>query len=149
MQQRIYCGADVSPEDLGAHLVAQYAQTRRMRAQIMGAGTSLAVQIGRDGRAPAMTVGIVQSPDDARDIIVTMGEQQWISNDSALSAAAGSLVGALYSPFALFGLIWPVKHILRGDHSPQDAWSSIDAYMIQHGAVLATDQTLTHPHMEE
>jgi hypothetical protein len=95
-----------------------------------------------------MTLGIVRSPEVASDLIVTMGEQQWISNDSALSAAAGSLVGALYTPFALFGLIWPAKHILRGDHSVQDAWALIETYMIQHGAVLAADQSLTHPHME-
>ncbi len=76
MQQRIYRGAEIAPEDLATYLVAQYAETRRMRAQTMGSGNSLAVQIGREGRAPAMTLGIVRSPDDPRDVIVTMGEQQ-------------------------------------------------------------------------
>jgi hypothetical protein len=51
------------------------------------------VKVGREGRAPALTIGLVRPPDTPDDLVVTMGEQQWISRDSALYAAAGSLVG--------------------------------------------------------
>lgn len=147
MQQRIYRSSDVTPQDLANHLVDQYANSRRMRGQVIGSGDSLAVQVGREGRTPAMTLGIVRSPDEPDNLIVTMGEQQWIGKEGALYSAAGSLVGGLYSPFSLFGLIWPAKHILSGDHSVQDAWNLIESYMIQRGATLVQDQTLAHPHL--
>jgi hypothetical protein len=67
MQQRVYRDADIPPQDLAASLVAQYAQTRRMRAKTLGSGESEAVQIGREGRAPAMNLGIVRSPEAEKE----------------------------------------------------------------------------------
>lgn len=58
MQQRTYQGGTAAPAGLADYLVQQFGETRRQRAQILGRGDSLIVQIGREGRTPALTLGI-------------------------------------------------------------------------------------------
>jgi len=149
MQQRIYHGGTATPHGLANYLVEQFAQTRRLRAQILGEGGSLVVQIGREERAPAVTLGITQPPEDDGDLVVTMGEQQWFAPGSAAYSVAGSLAGALFTPWALFGLIWPLKHTLDAHNLPQEVWNIVDIYLIGQGATLAQDQRLSHPHLTD
>ncbi len=147
MQQRTYRGGTATPEGLANYLVQQCDTTRRMRAQVLGEGGSLLVQIGREGRAPAVTLGITRPPEDAQTIVVTMGEQEWMSPGSSIYSVAGTLVGALYTPWALFGLLWPLKHTLDMHNQPDHIWNLVDTYLIGQGATLAGDERLTHPHL--
>ena len=148
MQQRTYQGGTATPAGLAGYLVQQFEQTRRQRAQILGEGDSLIVQIGRDGRSPALTLGIARRPETPQELIVTMGEQEWLHSSSVLYGAAGSLAGALFTPWALFGLIWPLKHTLDAQNLPGEVWNMIDVYLGSQGATLAQETHPTHPHLD-
>ena len=147
MQQRVYRGGSATPAELAAYLVNQFQETRRLNAQIIGQGDSLIVQIRREERAPSLTVGIGRRPEDANELVVTVGEQQWFQSGTPLYAAAGSLTAALFSPWALFGLIWPLKHTLNEHNLPGQVWSMVDVYLGSQGATLAEETRPEHPHL--
>ncbi len=147
MQQRTYQGGTATPAGLAVFLTQQFAATRRLRAQTLGEGDSVVVQIGREERAPAITLGIMQPPERAVDIVVTMGEQEWLAPSSSLYGVAGSLVGVLFTPWALFGLLWPLKHTLDAHNLPQEIWGMVETYLIGQGATLGHEEHLTHPHI--
>lgn len=147
MQQRIYQGGTASPAGLAAYLVQQFDATRRQRAQVIGEGDSLIVQIGREDRAPALTLGIARRTEDPHDLVVTMGEQEWFHPGSSLYGVAGSLAGALFTPWALFGLIWPLKHTLDARNLPAEVWNMIDVYLGSQGTLFAQESSPAHPHL--
>ena len=138
MEQRLYHG-NVTPKGLADYLEQHYEAQRRMQVQQLGQGDHLLVQIG-EGRSPdrvrgAITVGIGPAPD-SDGIAVTMGQQQWLGKDFG-GNVAGSLVGALFTPWALFGLIWPLSQIASSMGLPQDIWNMIELYCTSAGATLA------------
>jgi hypothetical protein len=149
MEQRIYHGGNATAEGLANFLVQQYEHDDHDAAQKLGEGKAFIVQIGR--RDPehahdrALTIGISPSSEDAHDITVTMGSQQWLSNTSGY-AVIGTMIGALFTPWALFGLLWPLTEALTGRTPASTLWNQIDAYMIGQGATLAQTQQLQHPH---
>ena len=145
MQQRVYRGGTGTPAGVADFLVQQFAQTRRQRAQVFGEGGAVLVQIGREGRAPALTVGIAHPPQDMQDIVVTMGEREWATSSASLYGTAGTLVGALFTPWALFGLLGPLKHTLDANNVPQEVWGMIETYLIGQGAMLVSNQQLQPP----
>jgi len=147
MQQRLYQGGTATPADLAAYLVQQFEETRRLRAQTLGQGDSCIVQIGREGRTPALTLGIARRPETPGDLVVTMGEQQWFHSSSALYPVAGSLAASLFSPWALFGLIWPLKHAVDAQNLPGEVWNLIDVYLASKGAMMVQETRPTHPHL--
>ena len=148
MQQRIYQGGAATPAAVADYLVQQFAETRRLRAQTLGQGDSLIVQIGREGRSHVLTLGIARRPETPQELVVTMGEQEWLHSGSALYGVAGSLAGALFTPWALFGLIWPLKHMLDAQNLPAEVWNMLDVYLGAQGATLAQESRPTHPHLD-
>lgn len=149
MQQRLYQGGTATPADLAAYLVQQFEETRRLRAQTLGKDDSLLVQIGREGRTPALTLGIARRPETPGDLVVTMGEQEWLHAGSTIYPIAGSLVGALFTPWALFGLIWPLKHTLDAQNLPGEVWNLIDVYLGSKGAMMVQETRPIHPHLAD
>jgi hypothetical protein len=151
MEQRIYHGA-VAPEGLADYLVQHFDPQHDLQAQKLGGGDSLAVQIGR-GDVPeelrnAVTVGITRTTDSEQGITVTMGQQQWITPKIATHAAMIGLVGLLITPWALFGLLWPMSELIGSQALPGDIWSAVETYALSQGAVLAQSRDLAHPHQQ-
>ena len=149
MQQRIYHGT-VTPEGLADYLVQRFDPQPDLQAQKLGQGDSLAVQIGR-GDVPeelrnAVTVGITRATDSEQGIAVTLGQQQWITPKLATHAAMIGLVGLLLTPWALFGLLWPVSELIGSQALPSDIWNAVETYVLSQGAALAQSRELDHPH---
>ena len=150
MERRIYRG-NLSPAALAEHLVQQYDPQENLQAQDIGQGEAHAVQIGR-GDVPkdlrhAVTVAITPAPDGQQGIAVTLGQQQWITPKLATHAAMIGLVGLLITPWALFGLLWPVSELLGSRALPGEVWSAIETYALSQGAALAQTQDVQHPHI--
>jgi hypothetical protein len=149
MEQRIYHG-NLSPDGLANYLVQRFDPQPDLQAQKLGEGDSLVVQIGR-GDTPeeirhAVTLGITRAPDSEQGLAVTMGEQQWISPKVATHAAMIGLIGVLITPWALFGLLWPLSELLGGHALPSEIWGAVETYALSQGAMLAQAQDLAHPH---
>jgi hypothetical protein len=150
VEQRIYHG-NVSPEGLADFLVQRFDPQHNVQAQKLGQGDSLVVQIGH-GDVPeeikhAITVGITRATDSEQGIMVTMGQQQWISPKMATYAAMIGLVGLIITPWALFGLLWPVSELIGSRALPGEVWSAIETYALSQGAALAQTQDVQHPHI--
>jgi len=149
VEQRIYHGT-VAPEGLADYLVQRFDPQQNLQAQKLGQGDSLAVQIGR-GDVPeelrnAVTVGITRATDSEQGVTVTIGQQQWITPKFATHAAMIGLVGLLITPWALFGLLWPVSELIGSQALPGDIWSAVETYALSQGATLAEARDLAHPH---
>ncbi len=149
MEQRIYHGT-VTPQALADYLVQHYNSQEKMRAQRIGEGDNLVVQVGYDHDHKdirnAITIGIHPAPGNAGDLAVTMGEQQWITPQLAGYAVMMGLVGLLVTPWALFALLWPVSELFAAHALPGDIWNTIEVFTMTQGAVAGPPQTLTHPH---
>lgn len=150
MEQRIYHG-DISPESLADFLVGHYDPQENLQAQKIGQGSANAVQIGR-GDVPqdlrhAVTVAITRtSGEEAPGVVVTMGQQQWLTPKMATYAAVFGLLGVLVTPWALFALLWPLSDAVGSSTLPGDIWNTIDNHIISQGGTLGRAQELTHPH---
>lgn len=175
MEQRQY-RTTLTPEQVGDYLVQEYNQQRRTDAQRLGTGDSVLVQVrqGREDRQrPALTIGItrgdasqigdaaeapgISHPADTEPappaasttpppLTITMGEQQWFTSGHINGGVVGSLIGALFTPWALFGLIWPLSHGLRNLFAPDEAWTAIENYILTQGGQRLSATTLAHPH---
>src|SRR5206468_2960789 len=114
MEQRTYRG-NVSPEGLADYLIQHYNSQEHMRAQKLGQGDALVVQVGHDHDHKeihnAVTVGIHRAPGNNNELVVTMGTQQWITPQMAGYAAMMGLIAVLFTPWALFALLWPASEI--------------------------------------
>ena len=148
MEQRTYKAA-IDPQALADFLVGYFDPQENLQAQQIGqAGTHL-VQIGR-GDVPkelrhAVTVAITQN--EAGDgLTVSMGQQQWLTPQTATFAATMGLVGLLVTPFALFALLWPLSEALSSTTLPPDIWEAINTYIAGNGGSFVGTQQLQHPH---
>jgi hypothetical protein len=150
VEQHIYHG-NVTPEGLADFLVQRYDPQPDIQAQKIGQGETVAVQIGH-GDLPekikhAVTVGITRATDSEQGIVVTMGQQQWITPNMAAYAAMMGLVSVLVTPWALFALLWPISDLIGSRTLPGDIWNTIETYVLSQGASLARTQDLAHPHI--
>lgn len=149
MEQRIYHG-NLAPEALADFLVQRFDPQENIQAQKIGQGDSLVVQVGH-GDVPAeikhaVTVGITRAADAEQGVVVTIGQQQWISPKMATYAAMMGLIAVLVTPWALFGLLWPVSELIGSRALPGEIWSAVDTYALSQGATLAQTNDLAHPH---
>ena len=79
-------------------------------------------------------------------IVVTMGQQQWLTPKMATYAAVMGLISLLVTPWALFALLWPLSEAVGSGTLPGDIWNTIENYVVGEGGTLARTQELTHPH---
>jgi hypothetical protein len=149
MDQRVYHG-DVAPGDLADYLVQQFDPRENLQAQKIGEGDSLLVQIGRGDQPKdlrdAVSVAITRAPDGAPGIVVTLGQQQWLSPTMATYAASMGLISVLVTPWALFALLWPLSQVIGSRTLPGEIWDAIDVYLASRGATRGEERQLTHPH---
>ena len=169
MQQRRY-NSILTPEMLGDLLVQHYDGERRTEAQRVGSGDSVLVQVrrGREGRQhTALTIGIsraaanealenapgITHPADGdapaaptttaeKDLVVTIGEQQWFKPEDHSGPVVGSLIGALFTPWALFGLLSPLRQAARGYADSNDVWPTIENSILTQGGTLLSQTEL-------
>lgn len=138
MEQRLYKG-NITVNGLADYLVQHYEAQRRMQVQKLGQEDHLLVQIGQGRNEErvqgAITVGIAPAPDTG-GIVVTMGQQRWLDPNMG-GHVAGTLIGALFTPWALFGMLWPLSHMAESIGLPQDIWNTIELYCTSAGATLA------------
>ena len=149
MEQRVYKGT-VTPEELADYLVQQFDPQVNLQAQKLGQGSSLMVQIGR-GDEPeeirhAVTVAIAVRNDGEPGVVVTIGQQQWISPTMATYAAMMGLIGLLVTPWVLFALLWPVSQLVGSTMLPGQIREAIDLFAGSRGIILADTRELDHPH---
>lgn len=149
MEQRTYHGT-ITPDQLADYLVQLYDPQKNMQAQKIGQGDSLIVQIAMsdepENKRGALTIAIVRATDAESGVMVTMGEQQWLTPNNMAYAAMMAAISVLITPWALFGLIWPVSQIMATRMLPNDVWNTIDTYMVGQGAQRSYTQQLDHPH---
>ena len=43
-------------------------------------------------------------------------------------------VGLLITPWALFGLLWPVSELIGSQALPSDIWNAVETYALSQGA---------------
>src|SRR5579859_3921066 len=150
MEQRIYHGGNATPDSLADFLVQNEFQFgRRWVVQKLGQGNSVMVQIGREHSRytePVVSLAIARTPDN-ENIAVTIGEQQWIHSGVIGYGAMGSLIGLLFTPWALFGLLYPARRYLEGEMIPGELWNLVDTFVIGQGGMLVQQQDISHPHM--
>jgi hypothetical protein len=151
MEQRTYHG-QLDPHELADFLVQHFDPQPNLQAQKIGEGASNLVQIGR-GDVPkdirhAVTVAISRLPDDQPGLIVTMGQQQWLTTRMATYMAMMGLISVLVTPWALFALLWPLSEAAGSTTLPHEIWNAIDTFLAGQGATLAQSQELIHPHRE-
>ncbi len=150
MEQRTYHGA-ITVEGLADYLVAQFDPQEGVQAQKLGSGNSVMVQIGHGDTADelkhALSVGIARSIDDQGGVLVTLGQQQWISPKLAGYVAMMGLVSIMITPWALFGLIWPLSELYASTTLPREVWHAVEMYATSQGAAIGATQKLTYPHV--
>lgn len=147
MQQRRYTGA-LTAEALAEALVKHFDPQHDLQAQFFTQNGNTVVQVAL-GEEPAkerfaVTLGIVPDSDG---ITVTMGEQHWMDISSATAAAVFALTGILVTPWALFGLLWPMTQLFASRALPGQVWSQVDQWVTMNGGMLSGTQMLEHPHV--
>lgn len=149
MEQRTYHSGNIAPQDLADFLVGYFDPQKDLQAQQIGQMGTHLVQIGR-GDVPkelrhAVTVAI-SSTEDGTGVKVALGQQQWLTPQTATFAAAMGLLGVLVTPFALFALLWPLSDALGSTMLPSEIWEAINTYMAGNGGGLTSTEELNHPH---
>lgn len=149
MHQKVYRGA-FAPSDLADFLVTHFDPQPEIQAQKIGKDDSYIVQIGQgdvvEDIRNAISVSIARSSDDASQIVVTLGEQHWITPAMAGGAAFWGLIGALVTPWALLMLLWPLSKAMEGRTLPGEIWNQVEIGVASLGGTLTEQRTVTHPH---
>jgi hypothetical protein len=150
VEQRTYHGP-ITPDTLADHLVLHFDPQPGVQAQKLGSGDSLAVQIAAgddpEQRRNALTLAIVRATNAEQGVTVTLGEQQWITPEMAGHAAVIALIGVLVTPWALFGLLWPLREAVAAYTRTDSIWSAVETYALAHGATPGGATTINHPHV--
>jgi hypothetical protein len=147
IEQRSY-KTNLGAEQLAAYLVAHYDPKEDLNAQRIGEGSNMLVQIRKGDRSGAgdrvASIAIV-ADREMQSLTITLGEQQWITpNEASLGAVVG-FISLLFTPLALFALLWPAKDLVGRLMMPQDIWLSIDEYILSQGGSHTSNPNFNYP----
>jgi hypothetical protein len=138
MEQRIYRG-NITPGGLADFLVAQYQGKEGHTVQKVGQGASYLVQLqyGDEDHVPPLTVAIADAAPSGNGpgVMVTLGNQQWITPELAKHGLVMGLLSLLATPWVLFGMLWTVPEVLTARGLPQAVWNHVAMYAASQGAV--------------
>jgi hypothetical protein len=138
MQQRVYRG-DVTPEGLADYLVGQYRGKEDYEVQKVGQVASFLVQIqyGDKDHVSPLTVAIADAAPSGNGpgVLVTLGNQQWITPELAGHGVMMGLLSLLATPWVLFGLLWAIPEVLTARGLPQAVWNDVAMYAASRGSV--------------
>jgi hypothetical protein len=123
MEQRILHG-DLTPGDIAQALLAEFNRGN-LRAQILGQGDNLAVQIGtRPGAASggptALTVTLQKSPDG---VLVQLGQQEWLGTAASLGRTT---MAALLNPWNLLNRLDDIAQDVENLQLSERVWEAIN-----------------------
>jgi hypothetical protein len=107
-----------------------------------GTADTAAPGITHAADAPAPAPAAASDPD----LVVTVGEQQWFNANQVGWPALGSLIGVLFTPWALFGLLWLLSRTIQDHFLPNDVWTTIDNFVLTQDGTLVETTDLRHPH---
>ncbi len=150
MEKRFYTGRALSPEALADYLVAHFDPQQDVQAQKVGKENSWVVQIGR-GDEPedirqAVSIAISLSEQDAPELQVTIGQQQWIHPRQTTFLVMVGLIALLATPWVLFAMIWPVSQIMAATGIPDAVRHQVDTWVAAQGGAFSHSAELQHPH---
>jgi hypothetical protein len=141
MDQRIFRG-NIAPEGLADFLVAQFRVKEDHKVQKIGQGASYLVQIqyGDSDGVPPLTIvaADANASGNGPGVVVTVGNQQWITPELASHGLMMGLLSLLATPWILFGLLWSIPEVLTSRGLPQAVWNSVEMYAASQGAVEVT-----------
>lgn len=125
MERRIFHGI-LSPTDIAQALLAEFDQGN-MRAQIVGRGDNLAVQIGTrpgsmSGGQTALTVTIQKVKDG---LMVEIGQQAWLGVAASLGQTALSALSLFRNPFHLIGRLDDLAQDIESMQLSEKVWQVI------------------------
>lgn len=123
MDSKFYHGR-MSPMDVARALIAEFDRGN-LRAQILGEGDNLAVQIAtrsgaRSGGQTALTVSIRTAPDG---VAIQVGSQQWLGTAASLGQTT---IAALLNPWNLLGRLDDIAQDVENLQLMERVWSAID-----------------------
>lgn len=123
MDQRILHG-NLTPADIAQALLAEFNRGN-LRAQILGQGDNLAVQIGtRPGAASggptALTVTLQKTPDG---VLVQLGQQEWLGTAASLGRTT---IAALMNPWYLLNRLDDIAQDVENLQLSERVWESIN-----------------------
>ena len=124
-----------------------------IQAQKVGKDQSFLVQIGHGKdtgqmRHIALTVAIGPAANGQQGVIVAIGQRQWITPDELKNAALWVVLGVLFSPFALFGLLWPLSDMYSDSTLPGDVWDTVEVYAASQGGDSPGDSNFRAPPLQ-
>ncbi len=133
MDRKIYHGG-IQPRDVAHALVGEFNRGN-FRAQAIGQGESIVVQVGTrpdatSGGQTAVTVTIRQMEDG---VIVELGQQAWLGVAASLGASA---LAAIRNPFSLLGRLDDIAQDLESIKLSERIWQVIDSAANAAGAAL-------------
>jgi len=131
MERRIFHGI-LSPTDFAQALLAEFNR-RNIRAQVIGKGEKLAVQIGTrpgamSGGQTALTVTIQKVVDG---IMIELGQQAWLGVAASLGQTAFSL---FRNPFSLIGRLDDLAQDIESMQLSENVWQVISRTAASAGA---------------
>jgi hypothetical protein len=147
MDQRVFRG-NVTPEGMADYLVARFQGNDETQVQKVGQGASFLVQIqyGDEDHVPPLTVAIADAAPSGQGpgVMVTLGQQQWITPELAKHGLVLGLLSLLATPWVLFGLLWTVPEVIASRGLPKTIWNHVEMYAASQGAVEVPVDTGAH-----
>jgi hypothetical protein len=131
MDQKIYHGS-LSLQDLAQALLAEFDRGN-LRAQILGEGDKLAVQIGtRPGAPSGGPTGLAVTMQLVEDgVLVQIGGQEWLGTAASLGRTT---IAALMNPWNLLSRLDDIAQDVENIQLTERVWQVIDRTARVHGA---------------
>ncbi len=139
MDRKFFHGA-LEPMDLAQPLVAEFNRGN-MRAQLVGEGDRLAVQIGTRPGAPsggttAMTITIQRAPDG---VVVQAGSQEWLGTAASLGKTT---IAAIANPWTILGRLDDLAQDVQNLQLTERVWAVLQQAALTRGASQELSQRL-------
>lgn len=139
MERKIFHGK-ITPNEIASALIGEFNQGN-LRAQTVGSGAKLVVQVGtRPGAASggqtALTVSL-QKIDDG--VIVELGQQAWLGVAASLGASA---LAAIKNPFNLLGRLDDIAQDIENLQISERIWKVISKTVSTAGASTELSEKL-------
>lgn len=123
MDQKVFHGS-LNPSDIAQFLVAEFNQGN-MRAQVLGQGDNLAVQIGtRLGASSGGETGLAVTIQKVADgVLIQLGGQEWLGTAASLGRTT---IAALANPWNLLGRLDDIAQDVENIQLSERVWQVID-----------------------
>jgi len=140
MEQRIFHG-NITPADVAHALFAAFNQGN-LRAQIIGSGDKVAVQVGtRPGAQSGGQTALTIQVDKVKDgVMVQIGKQAWMGVAASLGQSA---LATLMNPWNLLGRLDDIAQDIENLQLSEKAWSIIERTARAHAAGHTLSERLT------